>query len=142
MSDSVPVFGDALARAILEILGLILLILPMAYIYVIAQPFHPFQRGFYCDDQNLKHPYSVQTVPIATCIIIWAFCSISSIILVETLRSFAEREQRKRIGRSKPFVGYRTPWIAVELYRHFGYFTLGALTTLVFTELSKYTIGR
>ena len=36
----------------------------------------------------------------------------------------------------------RTPWIIVELYRHFGFFTLGALTTLLFTELAKYTIGR
>ena len=36
----------------------------------------------------------------------------------------------------------RTPWILVELYRCFGYFTLGALTTLLFTELAKYTIGR
>ena len=35
-----------------------------------------------------------------------------------------------------------TPWIIVELYRHFGFFTLGALTTLLFTELAKYTIGR
>ena len=36
----------------------------------------------------------------------------------------------------------RIPWFLVELYRHFGYFTLGALTTLLFTELAKYTIGR
>ena len=36
----------------------------------------------------------------------------------------------------------RTPWICVELYRHFGFFALGALLTLLFTELAKYTIGR
>ena len=30
----------------------------------------------------------------------------------------------------------------MELYRHFGYFSLGALTTLLFTELAKYTVGR
>ena len=30
----------------------------------------------------------------------------------------------------------------MELYHHFMYFTLGALTTLLFTELAKYTIGR
>ena len=27
----------------------------------------------------------------------------------------------------------------MELYHHFMYFTLGALTTLLFTELAKYT---
>ena len=30
----------------------------------------------------------------------------------------------------------------IIFYRHFGYFSLGALTTLLFTELAKYQIGR
>ena len=44
--------------------------------------------------------------------------------------------------RDKPIARSRTPWIAVELYRHFGYFSLGAISCLLFTEIAKYTIGR
>ena len=33
-------------------------------------------------------------------------------------------------------------WIAVELYKHLGYFALGALTTLLLGKLAKYQIGR
>jgi phosphatidate phosphatase len=133
---------DVLAKGTLEVFGLVILILPMAYIYVFAHPFDPFHRGFFCDDVNLKHPYSEQTVPIVQCIIIWAVFSVVLIILVEILRSWADRDVRAAQGRSKPIPGHGTPWIAVELYRHFGYFTLGALTTLLFTEMAKYTVGR
>ena len=74
------------------------------------------------------------------CVGILAAVSTFFIILVEILRSWAESQAGER--RHKPFPNNRTPWIAVELYRHFGYFTLGALTTLLFTELAKYNIGR
>ena len=48
-------------------------------------------RGFYCDDQALKHPYLEQSVPITLCITIWALASIICIVLVETLRAVAEK---------------------------------------------------
>ena len=124
-----------MAKGTLEIFGLFILILPMAYIYVFAHPFDPFHRGFFCDDQNLKHPYSEQTVPIVQAILIWGACSVTIIIFVELLRSWAERDVRRNLGRAKPIAGSRAPWILVELYRHFGFFTLGALTTLLFTEI-------
>jgi len=135
-----PKCRDVLPKGFLEIFGLILLITPMAYIYVFPGEYDPFHRGFYCDDQNLKHPYVAQTVPISQCVSIWAGVSTFFIILVELLRSIAETQAGER--RITPFHNNRTPWIAVELYRHFGYFTLGALTTLLFTELAKYNIGR
>eukprot|EP00092_Neocalanus_flemingeri_P008740 GFUD01009413.1.p1 GENE.GFUD01009413.1~~GFUD01009413.1.p1 ORF type:complete len:369 (-),score=54.02 GFUD01009413.1:923-2029(-) len=135
-----PSCEEVLAKAFLEIVGLLILITPMAYIYVFASNFEPFHRGFFCDDQNLKHPYLPQTVPIIQCVLIWAAVSTFFIVTVETLRSWAQAQEGTR--RNKPFPNNRTPWIAVELYRHFGYFTLGALITLLFTELSKYTIGR
>jgi phosphatidate phosphatase len=137
---TIPTCKEVLAKALLEILGFILLISPMAYVYVFASQFHPYQRGFFCNDQNLKHPYLPQTVPIVQCVLIWAAASTFFIIVVETLRARAEEQAGER--RNKPFPKNRTPWIAVELYRYFGYFSLGALLCLLFTELSKYTIGR
>jgi len=135
-----PTCAEVLSKAFLEIFGLLLLVTPMAYIYVFSSNYDPYHRGFFCDDQNLKHPYLPQTVPIVQCVLIWAAVSTFFIVTVETLRSWAEAQAGTR--RCKPFPNNRTPWIACELYRHFGYFTLGALTTLLFTELSKYSIGR
>ena len=137
---SIPTCKEVLAKAFLEILGFLLLISPMAYIYVFASQFHPYHRGFFCNDESLKYPYLPQTVPIVDCVLIWAAASTFFIIIVETLRARAEEQAGER--RNKPFPKNRTPWIAVELYRYFGYFSLGALTCLLFTELSKYTIGR
>jgi len=131
-----PTCEEVLARTFLEIVGLLILISPMAYIYVFSSHYDPYHRGFFCDDQNLKHPYLEQTVPIVQCVVIWATASTILIVIVETLH------ERAQVGRGKPIHQSRTPWIAVELYRHFGYFTLGALTTLLFTELAKYSIGR
>merc|ERR1719369_2219806 len=131
-----PTCEEVLARTFLEIVGLLILISPMAYIYVFSSHYDPYHRGFFCDDQNLKHPYLEQTVPIVQCVVIWATASTILIVIVETLH------ERAQVDRGKPIHQSRTPWIAVELYRHFGYFTLGALTTLLFTELAKYSIGR
>ena len=77
-----------------------------------------------------------QTVPISLCIAIWAAISIFLILLIESLRSYVERD------REGPIKNNRTPWIAIELYRHFGYFLLGCISCLLFTEIAKYTIGR
>jgi len=129
---------DVSAKASLEILGLLVLIFPMAYVYVISSEYTPYQRGFFCDDENLKHPYTEETVPIVTCVSVWAVVSVTLILLVECLRSYAMQGER----RLKPINNNRTPWVVVELYRHFGFFTLGALLTLLFTELAKYTVGR
>ena len=99
-------------------------------------------RGFFCDDENLKHPYKEQTVPIVICVAIWASVSVIFIVVVETIRNYAELRCKRNPRRGKPIRDNRTPWITVELYRYFGYLLLGALTTLLFTELAKYTVGR
>ena len=85
----------------------------------------------------MKHPYKEQTVPIVLCVVIWACVSVTFIVLVETVRSYAESRDTANPRRAKPIKDNRTPWLAVELYRHFAYFSLGALTSLLFTELAK-----
>lgn len=129
---------NVLAKAILQIVCLLGLLFPMAYVYVISNNYEPYHRGFFCDDQNLKHPYTEQqTVPMSICIIIWAVICVFFIILIESLRTYVEKDKANPIDNSK-----YTPLIAIELYRHFGYFLLGAISCLLFTEVAKYTIGR
>jgi len=70
-AEAGPSCVEVMAKASLEILGLLVLILPMAYVYVFTKNYEPFKRGFFCDDQNLKHPYSEQQVPIVVCVALW-----------------------------------------------------------------------
>ena len=136
---SVPTCLEVLSKACLEVIGMVALLSPLGYIYVFSSHYDPFHRGFFCDDENLKHPYKEQTVPIVDALVIWAVVSILFILVVETLRSSAEQGRR----RPDPIPGQKhPPWIAVEIYRHFGYFALGACGCLLFTEIAKYTIGR
>ena len=44
-------------QACIEVIAMVAMVMPMAYIYVIASRYEPYKRGFFCDDQNLKHPY-------------------------------------------------------------------------------------
>lgn len=134
-----PKLVEVLAKAFLELLGMVLLLLPLAYIYLFSSTYEPFHRGFFCDDQSLKYPYKEQTVPILMALSIWLFLATFFILLVETLRSTALQGQR----RATPVADSRyPPWLAVELYRYYGFFTLGACGCLLFTEIAKYTVGR
>ena len=75
-------------------------------------------------------------MPIALCIAIWASISVILILLIESLRAYVEKD------REGPIKNRKVPWIAIELYRHFGYFLLGCISCLLFTEIAKYSIGR
>ena len=67
------------------------------------------------------------------CFLIWPFLII---FFVELLRSQSKKHE------NLPLFGYTFPWILIELYRHIGYMTVGAMTCFLFTDLSKFRIGR
>ena len=122
-------------KAILEIVSLTFLAIPMIYVHMIAgSKFKPYRRGFFCDDQNLKHPYVEETVPMGWCFLIWASLITLFILLIELLRNWDEPKGR--------MYELEFPWILVELYRQFGYMIVGATTCFLFTDLSKFSIGR
>ena len=39
----------------------------------------PFQRGFFCDDQTIQHPYKEDTVPMVLCAAIGVTIAITSV---------------------------------------------------------------
>eukprot|EP00092_Neocalanus_flemingeri_P034736 GFUD01037800.1.p1 GENE.GFUD01037800.1~~GFUD01037800.1.p1 ORF type:complete len:313 (-),score=66.54 GFUD01037800.1:207-1145(-) len=125
-------------KASLEIVSLTILAIPMLYVHLIAgSRYTPYQRGFFCDDQNLKHPYvEEQTVPMEICFLIWAFLITFFVFFIELLRAMSKKQEKL------PIFGFEVPWIMIELYRHIGYMTVGATTCFLFTDLSKFTIGR
>ena len=133
-----PTQAEIGLKASLEILALTILSVPMFYVHMIAgSTYTPFHRGFYCDDQNLKHPYvKDQTVPMMVCFALWMSLLFVFIVFIELLRS------RTMKSMEFPIFGVDVPWIVIELYRHFGYLIFGGISSIVFTDMSKFTIGR
>ena len=75
---------------ILECISIVIVSFPLLYIYVINRGDQwPNPRGFFCDDQNLKHPDRIddQTVPESECFMYWAFTAIIIIGFMEIFHS-------------------------------------------------------
>ena len=125
-------------KVILELVSLTVLGIPMIYVHLIAgSNYQPKNRGFFCDDQNLKHPYvENETVPMVTCFIIWAALVTFFVFFIEFLRYFSYKQEDLQM------YGLKLPWILIELYRHIGYMIVGAMSCFLFTDLSKFRIGR
>ena len=136
MSSTTTSLG-IVSKSVMEISCLTILFIPMLYVHMIADSYKPFQRGFFCDDQNLKHPFvDKQTVPMEVCFLIWAGLIIFFVFLVEWLRIRARPQKPLNI------YGCSIPWLVIELYRQMGFMTVGATACFLFTDLSKFTIGR
>ena len=136
MSTS-PSSKQIVSKTVIEISCITMLAIPMIYVHMIADTYTPFHRGFFCDDQNLKHPYvHDQTVPMEICFFIWAVLIIFFVLLVEFVRVKAINQTPLQV------FGLNLPWLLVELYRHLGYMTVGATTCFLFTDMSRFTIGR
>ena len=98
----------------------------------------PFKRGFFCDDESLKHPVVEDTISSGECFAIWASVTFTVVILVEIIyhKVYATTfESDNQLFTS-------LPWVLVELYRILGFFSLGCLFTYTTTELAKFKVGR
>merc|ERR1711971_997133 len=97
----------------------------------------PFVRGFYCDDEALKHPYTVpQRFPADLAFVIWLIVFVLIVIPVELFRNSQIRTKKLTAGRVP------LPWLLLDLYRVLGHFVQGFLATLLITEVAKVSIGR
>lgn len=97
----------------------------------------PFVRGFYCDDEALKHPYTEpQRFPADLAFVIWLIVFVLIVIPVELFRNSQIRTKNLTAGRVP------LPWLVLDLYRVLGHFVQGFLATLLITEVAKVSIGR
>ena len=54
----IPTSRTLLSRIVLELVVVTILGYPMLHIYVLLKGnVEPYSRGFFCDDENLKHPF-------------------------------------------------------------------------------------
>ena len=121
-----------ITKVVLEILTLILLGAGCLYLHK-AGP-EPYQRGFYCDDENIKKPFKEDTVSEVVCFVIWAFLAAAILISVEMV-SFISHPSVKNDDDVK------IPSMVIEFYRVIGSFCIGAVFCMLATEMSKMTIG-
>ena len=133
----VPKNNAMCARVAIEFFAIIILIYPMAHIYIFLHgEKSPFKRGFYCDDQSLKHPIVPEEIPESIAFAIWTIIVFLLIPAIELLHVTIFSHL------SPTPLGKWGPWVFIELYRILGYFTLGALFTLLTTEMAKFKVGR
>ena len=121
-----------ITKVALEILTLILLGAGCLYLHKSGP--EPYQRGFYCDDENIKKPFKEDTVSEVLCFVIWAFLAAAILISVEMV-SFISHPSVKNDDDVK------IPSMVIEFYRVIGSFCIGAVFCMLATEMSKMTIG-
>ena len=63
MPTVIPESRDVAIKAGLEVSMITVLALPMIYLHIIIKDYQPTVRGFYCDDEDIKHPYLDVSTP-------------------------------------------------------------------------------
>ncbi|XP_076163887.1 putative phosphatidate phosphatase isoform X2 [Ptiloglossa arizonensis] len=96
----------------------------------------PYKRGFFCNDESLNHPFHTSTVTSTMLYVIGLFLPICGMIVGEYFYA------RCKADSSKILCGYNIPPWLWSAYEKIGIFGFGAATTVLITDIAKYTIGR
>ena len=88
----------------------------------------PYMRGFFCNDESIRHPYRDSSVPTWALILVSYSLPAIIIALVETAL----------LKHSETFTPAR---LAREMYNTFGLFMFGSMVNQLLTDTSKFTIG-
>ncbi|XP_059478551.1 putative phosphatidate phosphatase [Neocloeon triangulifer] len=92
----------------------------------------PYKRGFFCNDESLKHPFKDSTVTSEMLYVTGFAVPIAIFLATE----FRHHHGTRSIG-SKP-----VPLWVWESYKIIGIFLFGAACSQLTTDIAKYTIGR
>ncbi|XP_055538694.1 putative phosphatidate phosphatase [Wyeomyia smithii] len=108
---------------------------PILIFFLVGQP---YQRGFFCDDESLMHPFHDSTVTNWMLYIIGIALPIFVIIGTELVRAHVKKTDAQPLKVRNVTVPY---WV-VEAYKSIGMFGFGAACSQLLTDVGKYTIGR
>lgn len=108
---------------------------PILIFFLIGQP---YERGFFCDDESLMHPFHDSTVTNWMLYIIGIAVPIIVILGTELVRAHVKKSN------AQPLKVYSVtiPYWVVEAYKSIGMFGFGAACSQLLTDVGKYTIGR
>ena len=137
---SVPPKKTQMWTVAIELIGLLIISYPLIHIYLFTGGKWPNKRGFFCDDESLKHPLLEEdTISTGACFIIWAIISIVVVVSVEVLHFLVFQPDLQRANQDNMF---KVPFVVLELFRLVGFFVIGTVTNLLITEIAKFSIGR
>ncbi len=103
-------------------------ILPTVLLHFLGEP---YQRGFYCDDETLGHPYKDSTITTTVLIVVSLTVPLTAIVVVETFLA-PDGNCRK--------LGWKLTLLRIV---HFSImFLFGCAVCQTMTDAAKYAIGR
>ncbi|XP_055609325.1 putative phosphatidate phosphatase [Uranotaenia lowii] len=108
---------------------------PILIFYLAGQP---YERGFFCDDESLMHPFHESTVTNWMLYIIGIALPILVILGTELIRSHVKKQDAQPLK----VYSFNIPSWVVESYKSIGIFGFGAACSQLLTDVGKYTIGR
>ena len=79
----VPKNSQLISRILLEFLAVVGVGVFLMARYILDKSKKPYKRGFYCDDENIKHPYNPETISESACAITWVIIGLIVIPTVE-----------------------------------------------------------
>lgn len=97
-----------------------------------------YERGFFCDDESLMHPFHESTVTHELLYSVGFGLPFVTIVVTEFIRWRLSMDN----DRDMKFFGRDIPFWAQNLYKYFGIFLFGAACSQLTTDIGKYTIGR
>ncbi|XP_011210385.2 putative phosphatidate phosphatase isoform X1 [Bactrocera dorsalis] len=103
-----------------------------------------YQRGFFCDDESLKHPFKPSTIRNWMLYFIGLVLPIGLILIVEIVKANNAKPSTDDIitQRQYVFMDYEIPVWMVQCYKSIGVFGFGAAVCQLMTDIAKYSIGR
>ncbi|XP_004526359.1 putative phosphatidate phosphatase isoform X1 [Ceratitis capitata] len=130
-----------LLRVALDVFILLCVGFPILFLYLWGKSYH---RGFFCDDESLKHPFKDSTVPNWMLYVIGLVIPIGVITTSEIVRAEHSKHSTEDVisTRRYVFMDYEIPVWMVESYKSIGAFGFGAAVCQLITDIAKYSIGR
>ncbi|XP_037951102.1 putative phosphatidate phosphatase [Teleopsis dalmanni] len=103
-----------------------------------------YKRGFFCDDEALKHPYKASTVRSWMLYLMGFVVPIAIITAIEFFKSHSQRMRGfgHLSGERYIFYHLEIPDWCVECYKKIGVLIFGAGVCELTVEIAKYSIGR
>ncbi|XP_044317395.1 putative phosphatidate phosphatase isoform X2 [Drosophila rhopaloa] len=130
-----------LCRVGLDILILLCAGFPILLFFLLGEP---YKRGFFCDDESLKHPFHDSTVRNWMLYFIGAVIPVGVILIVEVIisQNKAKQDNGNATSRRYVFMNYDVPDWLIECYKKVGIYAFGAVLSQLTTDIAKYSIGR
>ncbi|XP_034655067.1 putative phosphatidate phosphatase isoform X1 [Drosophila subobscura] len=130
-----------LCRVGLDILILLCVGFPILLFFLLGDP---YKRGFFCDDESLRHPFHDSTVRNWMLYFIGVLIPVGVILTVEVLisRRKAKLDNGNATSRRYVVMGHELPNWLIECYKKVGIYGFGAAVSQLTTDIAKYSIGR